>query len=208
MIIAVVQAKGGSGKTTLAVNVAACLGDGCVLIDNDPQRSAQKWADAAEDNPLPCSVVSYIGDQVGDAIRKMAGKYEDVVIDTAAGSAARRALAVADIALVPCVPSPLDIRATMPVKQMIEDVNQVRQEPLRALVLANRVKARTRFAAEAADALASLGMPVADVQIRDRQCHLHCALDGQSVFDVNTVPGRAAADEIRALVAEIRNTVR
>lgn len=87
MIIAVVNEKGGSGKTTLSVNLACKLaqeGDDVLLIDADPQRSSEAFINIRTnaDLPLLFNSVTKLGDGLAREVKSLASKYDSIVIDT------------------------------------------------------------------------------------------------------------------------------
>ena len=87
MVISIVNEKGGSGKTTLAVNLASMLsfdGDNVLLIDADPQRSTEVFSDMRSQNELKplFSNVSKTGLSLGDEIKRMKENFDSIVIDT------------------------------------------------------------------------------------------------------------------------------
>ena len=121
-IIAVVNQKGGSGKTTLSMQMAGALarrGKKVLVVDADPQGTATRWAASAEDdNPFPAAVVglSAASEKVHREVRKFVDNYDFILIDcppAADSPVPQSALLVADLALVPIIPSPLDMWAAM-----------------------------------------------------------------------------------------------
>jgi chromosome partitioning protein len=117
MIVAILGEKGGTGKTTLATNLAgmrAADGRDVLLLDADRQGSASYWAEkrgaAHPDFPAVQSVQKF-GDGLMRAVRDMAQRYSDILIDAGAGDSreVESALRVADVALIPVQPAGLDV---------------------------------------------------------------------------------------------------
>ncbi len=111
--MALANSKGGVGKSTIAVHLAVWLHDraeSVALIDVDHQRSSSLWAREAEPGLQVLSLDS--PDDVIKQVKKLAKDYQHVVIDGPAGldEITRAMLLVADIALIPCGPSLLDVR--------------------------------------------------------------------------------------------------
>ena len=116
MVIAVCNEKGGSGKTNIAINLAIKLGlmkDDTLLVDADPQRSIDVFTDIRADANLPLlfNAVSKLGSSMLKEIQSLKQKYDSVVIDTGGRDSQemRQALAVCNIAIIPVIPSDLDI---------------------------------------------------------------------------------------------------
>lgn len=116
MVVAVVNEKGGSGKTTLSVNLACKLaqeGDEVLLVDADPQRSTEAFINIRtnENLPLLFNSVTKLGDGLAREIKSLGDKYDAIVIDTGGRDSKemRQALAVADIIIIPSVPSQYDV---------------------------------------------------------------------------------------------------
>lgn len=128
MIITVVNQKGGTGKSTIATNLAACFaGDGkeVLLIDADPQRTALDWrADRPDDKPQ----IQTVGLPVRNLHQEVAPfrrKYEIIVIDGGGRvtATARAAVTVADFVIIPTLASKPDVLSTQDFfKQVIEEV--------------------------------------------------------------------------------------
>src|SRR6516162_11171999 len=134
MILTVGNTKGGTGKTTLAVQLAisfARAGRDVLLVDGDTQGSAQTAiairTDAGRQPALAC--VQYAeGRVLRDQVRHQAGKYQDVLIDAGGrdSSALRAALVLSDVLLVPFLPRSVDVWALADIAALIEEVRAVR----------------------------------------------------------------------------------
>jgi chromosome partitioning protein len=201
-IIAILNPKGGSGKTTLTTNLArACHDRGLrtLLVDSDPQGSASDWHAAREDNPLP--FLAYGRPENFKALPGIAAPYDLVLIDGAAkleGMIAA-ALNVADGVLIPVQPSPYDIWATADLVELIKARREVTEGRPRAAFLVSRAIRRTVLSREIHAALAEYGLPVFTAGTTQRQSYARTAAGGLSVFDDGS---KAAAAEITAIAAE------
>jgi chromosome partitioning protein len=183
--ILVANPKGGSGKTTLATNIAGWLAgkrQKVAVSDADPQRSASLWLSRRP--PLFPAVQA----SNGDARRKdlEARELQWLVIDSAAGlhgDALREAVRRADIMLVPLSPSAFDMDATQRFLASIAEYKAVKQGDLAVGVVGMRVDARTRSAGDLDEFLKGLEFPRV-ANLRDTQVYVYCARDGLSVFDL------------------------
>jgi chromosome partitioning protein len=205
-IIALIGNKGGAGKTTLCINLASGLlrQSSTVLLDADPQRSSLQWRNIAGRDDL-VEVVDAVDD-----VQLMAQQYRDdydcLVIDcppSVQSEQTRQALSCSDIAVIPVLPSPLDLWASVYVEQELEWVRSI-NPGIRPLLVVNQLEPRTRLSRLMHDALAEIEIPAADTSIRRRMVYRNAMLEGRSVLDA----GAAAADaanEIRQLIEELVN---
>jgi chromosome partitioning protein len=205
-IIAVVGNKGGTGKTTLALNIAAALaqrGDSVVIVDADPQQSAYQWRlTGDDDNGVPAVVAAAMG--LDKTVRALGEAHAHVVIDcppSIKATQAEQALRLADHALVPVQPSPMDLRATTHIAKVIERLRPDNPR-LRALIVMSQLEPRTTLSRLMPQAASELDLPVAAAGIRRRSIHRHCALEGRSVFQAGK-RGADAAAEIQQLLTEL-----
>ncbi|WP_295409158.1 ParA family partition ATPase [uncultured Thiocystis sp.] len=193
--IAIISQKGGTGKTTLALNlavVAETAGYATVIIDLDPQASAKEWSKSRDaDTPV---VISAHASQLDEVLAT--AKENDAafcLIDTAPHSE-RDALAAAraaDLILIPCRPAILDLRAITVTKELADLANTP------ALAVINAAPPRGSLADEAGDAICGYGLEVADVVVTQRMVFVHSLTGGQTVLEFE--PDGKAADEIQAL---------
>lgn len=203
-IIALVGNKGGAGKTTLCVNLATGLHEVAptVILDADPQRSSLQWR-ALSDNPDAVSVQD-AADDLAAMVMSAAKVYSHVVIDCPPSVHAEQtaqALEHADLALIPVQPSPLDLWATVHVEGKVDEARRVNPD-LHAVLVINQLEPRTTLSKLIREALAELNLPAADTAIRRRMAFRSAVLEGRTVLDLGS-RGRAAADEIRALIKEV-----
>jgi chromosome partitioning protein len=183
--ILVANPKGGSGKTTLATNLAGWLAGKrqlVALVDQDPQQSSTQWLTR---RPPLFPRIAHLG---ADAKRKEveAVSANWAVVDSPAGlhgEDLRHAIGNADVMLVPVSPSAYDMVATQRFLDSIAGWKGVRKGTLAIGLVAMRVDARTRSAAELDDFLDAWEFPLV-THLRDAQVYVRCARDGASVFDL------------------------
>ncbi|HXG84751.1 MAG TPA: ParA family partition ATPase [Pyrinomonadaceae bacterium] len=209
-IIAVCNQKGGSGKTTLSMQLAGTLArnrNKVLVVDADPQGTATRWAASADDeNPFPASVIglSAAREKVHREVKKFIGDYDYIVIDcppAADSPVPQSALLIADLALVPIIPSPLDLWASVGIRKVIENVSDI-NETLTARLVVNQCQPKTNLAKEALEVLPEFGIPVCKNHLRQRTAYRQSAVFGQTVQDFGS-KAKDAIKEIEALTKEV-----
>lgn len=209
-IIAVVNQKGGSGKTTLTMQLAGAIakhGFKVLVVDADPQGTATRWAaSAADEMPFPASVVglSAAEAKVHREVKKFMDDYQVIVIDcppAADSPVPQSALLVADLGLVPIIPSPPDMWAAVGIRQVIATVGDL-NESLQARLVLNQCQPQTTLAQETLAILPQFGIELTKTMIHQRQVYRQSAAFGQSVHDLGS-KAKAAITEIEALKREV-----
>ena len=204
-VIAVLNQKGGSGKTTIATHLARALqldGADVLLVDSDPQGSARDWAAVREDQPL---TVVGIDRPTIDRDVKAIGRRDFVVIDGApqAADLAVSAIKAADFVLIPVQPSPYDIWATADLVELVKQRIEVTDGKLQAAFVVSRAIKGTRIGGEVAEALAGYELPILESRITQRVSYPGTAAAGTTVLE--SEPDGDAARGVQALAVEIKS---
>lgn len=194
--IAIISQKGGAGKTTLALHLAAAAQDAgqtALIIDTDPQATASQWAAWRSD--APPEVIDSPPPRLAAKVAQATGQgAQFIVIDTPphADSAARAAVEVADLILIPCRPSAFDLSAIQTTAKLV----QLLRKPAFVVFTAGAPNA-ARLYQEAGELVENYGTPPCPVRIPDRAAYRHASAEGQTVMEFE--PTGRAADDIRRL---------
>jgi chromosome partitioning protein len=207
MIVALLNQKGGTGKTTLALHLAgewARQGARVTLVDADPQASALDWSQQRAHESLArlFGVIGLARDTIHHEVPELARSIDMLVIDgpPRVATLMRSALLAADVVLIPVQPSPFDGWASDEMLRLVAEA-QVYRPSLVARFVLNRCGARTVIARETAHALADHEPPLLRATVGQRVVFAEAAQTGRLAFEIDhTSP---AAREIAVLAAEI-----
>ena len=200
MIVALTNSKGGVGKSTLAVHLAAWWkeqGGDVALVDADAQGSSSIWLREAAPH-IPVFRLQ-TPDDILERIPELRSTYDYLAIDGPAGlsEVTRAILLVADMAWLPCGPSVLDLRAVYDAIRVVKQAQAIRQGPPRAVLVPNKLQVQYRLSRELLETARSLEIPSTG-GLRLRQAYADAA--GQGVVVWNLGPrGELAANEIKEL---------
>ena len=204
MIVGVLNQKGGVGKTTLSVNLAACLartGARVLLIDADPQGSSLDWAAARQGEPL-FSVVGFPRATIHKEIAQLGLGYDHIISDgpPRVTDLARSAIMASDIVVIPVQPSPYDIWAAEEVVKLITEA-RVYKENIKSVFVVNRKITNTAIGRDVREALAAYPIHVLDASVAQRVVFAEAAAQGQAIFEID--PTGPAVAEMEAVAAEL-----
>lgn len=196
--IAIISQKGGAGKTTLAVHLAAAAAAAdwlSLIVDTDPQATASRWSEwrrGGEPEVVDCGAPSLLAGKLSKAQDLGA---ELVVIDTPphADAMARQAAKLADLILVPCRPKAFDLAAIEATSELVK----ASQKRAFVVMMAGPPKARLIYK-EAAELIEGhFGLPIAPVALPERGAFHHSTAIGETAAQID--PDSKAAAEVAAL---------
>jgi chromosome partitioning protein len=203
VVITVAQQKGGTGKTTLAANIAAALAPSrrVALLDIDPQKSLGRWHALRMARPRPVITLTFSdtsGWRLPAELERLKRSHDVVLIDSPPhlDTDARVAVRAADIVLVPIQPSLPDIWAAEGTLKLAAD------ERRPAHLMFNRTPPTSKLRDAIAADLAARGLPLLRSALGNRAGFAHAFAAGLGVTEA--APRSTAAAELRALLAELQ----
>lgn len=188
--IVLLNPKGGCGKTTIATHLAvyaSTMGLRVALADHDKQQSSHDWL---KSRPRRCADIDAIAAYEGEALE---GEY-DVMIHDMPGSAVSGQMGVASVCdklIIPITPSPIDIKAALRLWVTMSNIGWLDNPNMEIGVIANRVKANTKYMATFNSFLERSNIPRI-ATLRDTQNYIRSLDSGLTLFDLP--PGRVASD--------------
>ena len=215
MILLVGSEKGGTGKTTLATNLAvmrAIAGRDVLLVDADRQGSASAWSatrnEYALDPVISCAVI--VGRSTGHEIIKLREKFDDIIVDAGGRDSVelRSCMVIADVMLTPVRPGQFDVWTFNTTDQLIHDARARGNETLTPIAVINAANPNP-ILRETASAIELINeyetFKSASTVIHERIAFRHAAREGCGVVELVEGDTRKATQELNNLYAEIFN---
>jgi chromosome partitioning protein len=201
MVVAMASLKGGTGKTTVGLNLAVAAEEAglqTVVVDVDPQQASAKWGDLRAVRGKTPTVISSMAARLPQTIESVVRLgAELVVIDTAAHAEGIlvSTIDLADLVLIPCRPTIVDLQYLATTVQL----TALRRKT--AAVILNAVATRTIDRTQAAGAITDMGVNLIPVGVSNLVAYTRAITVGQGVTEFE--PDGKAAAEMRALFGEL-----
>ena len=203
-VVAIVNQKGGTGKTTLSLNLASAFSESypTLLLDADPQGSALDWADSRTAPQMNLDAFELQSGNIMRDVRQLSPNYGWVIIDgpPGIGRISADAVRAADIVLIPTKPSPFDVWASLDIVEAVKARQKTTGGLPRAFFVITMARPRTRLLAQVDAALAEYGIPALNARTTERVAYPMTAIEGKSVLDSRD---KTAQQEILAMRHEI-----
>ena len=205
MIVAIVNSKGGVGKSTLAGSLAGWLhahGHSVILADCDTQQSSSEWI--SEAIPMLPTVRLTNADQVLDELPVLAREADFVIADGPGSQTetSRALLMWADLAVIPCKASMFEARALDKNTNFVRQAQAIRQGPPNAVAVLSMVGKEYRLTRDMLDAAQALQLSVANTAVTLRQAYADAPGQATFVWQMGYAT-RDAAEEIDSLFREL-----
>lgn len=211
MIILIGGEKGGTGKTTIATNLSAMralAGRDVLLIDTDPQGSANYWTQSRDDENISPRVacIQKFGKGISKEVQDLSGRYEDIIIDAGGRDSVelRSSLVIVEKAFIPIQPSQFDIWTLNQMDELVETAKTFNPD-IQAKVIISRSSTNPSVhesdeTGKLLDDFSNLGL--ADISIRDRIAYRKAAKDGLAVIELKP-KDQKAINEMKDLYQEV-----
>jgi len=203
MIIGIVNQKGGTGKTTLAINLADAFArhaQRVLLVDADPQASVNRWHMVK--NNARFDINTLRNEDLPNVVKTAAVHYDRIFVDTPPSvcEITEAIICLSDLVIVPIGPSPLDIWSSKDIVNMVRKARTAGRD-FNVNLLIYRTIVGTRLSKAARSTLQGFGIALFGTQISQRVAFIESMIAGQSVLEY--APESAAAREIESLRREI-----
>ena len=203
IVITVAQQKGGTGKTTLAANLAVALASSrkVALLDIDPQHSLTRWNELRPESAVKLTFSDVSGWRVTGELDRLKAAHDIVLIDSPPqiDTDARLAIRGANLVLIPVQPSPPDVWAAEGTLKLAA------AEKRKAAIVLNRVPSAGKLRETMAAQLQQEHKPLLTATIGNRTGFASAFAQGLGITE--TAPRSIAANELRALLTELLETI-
>ena len=203
-VIAIVNQKGGTGKTTLSINLASAFAEShpTLRLDADPQGSALDWADSRSAAQMNLDALPLPTGNLLRELRNLSRNYDWIIIDgpPGIGRTSAEAVRAADLVLIPTKPSPFDVWAASEMVEAVQARQQATGGTPSAFFVVMMARPRTRLVAQVDSALAEYGIDALSARTTERVAYPMSAIEGKSVLDSRD---KTAQQEILAIREEI-----
>ena len=203
MILSFINQKGGVGKSTLSINIAAALasqGHKTLLIDADKQGSSKTWASLRDDTPFV--VVDLARENMARDAMKMAADYSHTIIDAPphAVQVARSCIVASDMVILPVEPGGFSNWASDLTVQQVREAQDLKPG-LKAAFVVSRKLGNSVLGREMRHMMDEMGIPVLETEIQSLIAFPESATMAQTIFEY--APKSEAAKQIKQLIKEI-----
>jgi chromosome partitioning protein len=205
-IIALVNQKGGTGKSTAAVHLCYWLNQKSqvVLVDADAQQSSSLWFQKLQFPNHAQHLIKSDPEELFESLPQLAQQYDYVVVDGpgSLSEITKAILARCDLALVPCQPSGLDLHSSSKIIRFICHAQELRNGWPHAALFLSRATKGTTLLKEAREALKDNVIPLMESMIFQRQCVADAPGQGSTVFQMSGSAAKDAALDYKLLFQE------
>lgn len=210
MIFTVGGIKGGSGKSTIATNLAIWLskkGFDILLVDTDEQQTAtkfSKWRELTTNSNSGYTTAILTGETVRPQILKLKEKFDHIIIDTGGRDtmSQRAALSVSDVYLVPFNPRSFDLWTIADVENLVKDIRSIKDSPIKAYTFLNKADAKGSDNQDAAEMLAdNTTLKFINHYLVNRKSFGNTSANGLSIIEGNPIDEKAEKEINELFVA-------
>jgi chromosome partitioning protein len=207
MILALANSKGGVGKSTLAVHLAVWLhekGRRVAFVDSDVQGSSSAWLKEAAPDIKPVRLLT-----AEDIVAQLPQiQAQEIIVDGPAGlsEVTRAILFLSDVAVLPCGPSILDVRALIEAVEIIRKIRVMRHNLPRIVIVPNKLQMQYRLSKELLQTIRTHEMPAGE-GLGLRQAYADAAGQGTLVWRMRTESARAATAEMQFLFQQLYESI-
>lgn len=209
-VIALINQKGGCGKSTTAIHLAYWLSKqkkSVLVVDADAQQSSSAWLKGME-KQIPYLVIQSPDDLL-EQIPELAKQYEFLVVDGAASlsETTRAILFRADLAIIPCQPTGVDLRSASDSTRLVKQAQSVRGGAPKAALFISRAVKGTKLKDEAIALLGKSDIHLLKSVIHQKQAIADSSGQSATVWDLGTRPATESGNEYKDLFKEILEMV-